>query len=190
MEKVVSGQTLKMPQPHWQSEIWWAAGFFSSALSPASWLTTSSSWGSSWRRCLRPWEGKMCAILCSEQLYLWSVVDRSSISRVCALAVCGRQRHPERPAGEAQQCHGWSQQSLCCQVTTRFILSRGRTHTGPGFYCACSSFSLKLPASHRREREADGRHLGSGEGNLKRGKRQQRSPGCWQCSAANHGVPG
>lgn len=98
---------------------------------------------------------------------------------VRALAVCGGQRHPQRPAGQAQQRHGWSQQSLLRQVENTLrhqwdvYLDWLTKHV---FYC-----SLQFPASHRGEREADGRHLGTGEGNLKCGERQQRGPGCWQC---------
>lgn len=53
-----------------------------------------------------------------------------------------------------------------------------------------SPLLLKLSAAHRGEREADGRHPGSGEGNLECGERQQRSAGCRQRPAAHHGVPG
>lgn len=104
-----------------------------SVLSPAFWSTTSSSWEFSWRRCLRPWVEKMWVTFWMSQycspayvalstVYLVKVASfgQSKCAFVCALAVCGGQRYPERPAGEAQQCHGWSQQGLLCQVEACF----------------------------------------------------------------------
>lgn len=89
--------------------------------------------------------------------------------------------------------------------TTSWMISAGSSLSGRGslqrFSALCpdktkhqlqqtSPLLLKLSAAHRGECEADGRHPGSGEGNLKCGECQQRSAGCWQRPAAHHGVPG
>lgn len=182
--------------------------FFLSVCSPASWSTTSSSWESNWRRCLKPWVGKMCVGF----FFFTLLFPCCHALRVCSLCHLDSSKSIMSQSWPVRTCLSWlgrrvsvSLLQLCEEasdilkdlqvklnnvmddLSRIFSVRYRKTKTKKKnvllgvvpsrLHCLHLLLFPKLPASHRGEREADGRHPGSGEGHRQRGERQQRRPG-------------